>query len=583
MRLQDFPKLAWFVISLAYIDTSCLALDVQPESGSGWTHKQAVTAEKFMVSAAHPLAAETGYDVLRAGGTAVDAAVAVQLVLNLVEPQSSGIGGGAFMLHWDAKRRELSTIDGRETAPAAARPVYFLDENGDTKQWWATVTGGGSVGVPGTLKLLALAHQRYGGLAWGDLFESAIELADSGFEVTPRLATSITQAKAVGLDRFDATRSYFFNDDGSTLAAGAILKNPEFADTLRIIAEGGAESFYRGQIAEDIVNAVRSTKDNPGLMTLEDLATYEAKFRRPVCSSYRSYQVCGMGPPSSGALTVGQILGMLNHFDMRDMGLGVDTIHLYSEAAKLAYADRAMYMADSDYVRMPMQGLLDPAYLTFRAQLIKLDRVRRNPGHGNPPWQDAALYAPDNKEERPGTSHFSIVDRFGNAVSMTTTIETGFGSRVMVGGFLLNNELTDFSWEPEKNGRPVANRVEGGKRPRSSMSPTIVFKPDGAPYLLLGSPGGSRIINYVAKTLIAILDWDMDIQEAMNVGHFVSRNGPIDIESGTIASEFTKQLQKRGHEVNVRDLNSGLHGIMIKDELLVGGADPRREGVVMGD
>lgn len=581
MLVRLFVRLLGIAVSLW--GPAVPAQDLQPESGTGWTDKRAVTAKKFIVAAAHPLAAQTGYKILRLGGTAVDAAVAVQMVLNLVEPQSSGIGGGAFLLHWNADEHELTTIDGRETAPGAAGPDYFLDANGEPKPWWDKVIGGGSVGVPGTLRLLELAHRHYGKLAWAGLFEPAISLAESGFAITPRLAKAIAQAQQDGLARFATTRGYFFNDDGSPLKAGTVLKNPEFADTLRIIAQRGAAGLYQGSIAADIVEGVRSTQDNPSLMTLEDLARYEAKFRDPVCSLYRAYRVCGMGPPTSGGLTVGQILGMLNHFDIRGMGPGTDAVHLYAETAKLAYADRAMYMADSDFVRIPVAGLLNPTYLTVRAQLIKLDRTIERVEHGNPPWRDALLLAPDTTEERPGTSHFSIVDRFGNGVSMTTTIEIGFGSRVMVRGFLLNNELTDFAGEPADHGRPVANRVEGGKRPRSSMAPTMVFKSDGAPYLLIGSPGGSRIINYVAKTLVAILDWDMDIQQAMNLGHFASRHGPIDLEAGTPVMELSGELIARGHKVETRDLNSGLHGIMIKDDVLIGGADPRREGVVMGD
>ena len=341
--------------------------------------------------------------------------------------------------------------------------------------------------------------------------------------------------------------------------------------------------FYEGEIAADIVAAVRATTDNPGVMTLQDLADYRIEERDPVCLTYRVYRVCGMGPPSSGGLTVGQMLGILGHFDLPGIGPGPDAAHLLAEAGKLAFADRALYMADSDFVRMPTEGLLDPAYLMLRAQGIGRDDAMEKAKPGNPPWKDAVLRSPDSSRDRPGTSHVVIRDRYGNAVSMTTSIETGFGSRVMVRGFLLNNELTDFSRAPEVDGRPVANRVEGGKRPRSSMAPTVVFGPDGEPFLLIGSPGGSRIINYVAQTIVGVLDWKMDIQDAISSGHVANRNGATDLEKGTEAEAYAGPLESMGHEVQVRDMNSGLHGIVIEPGRLTGGADPRREGIVLGD
>lgn len=560
-----------------------LAQDPQPESGTGRLAKESVTATAFMVAAANPLATQAGYDVLKAGGTAIDAAVAVQMMLNLVEPQSSGIGGGAFLLYWDAASKTLETYDGRETAPAAATPEYFLREDGTPKGFWEAVIGGRSVGVPGTLRLLEVAHGKHGTSDWGGLFQPAIDLADAGFEISPRMAKSIAGAQERGLDRFPAAKAYFFNKDGSPKAAGTLLKNPEFAATLRAIAAGGADAFYKGDIAKNIVAAVRATTENPGILTLEDFANYEVKQRAPVCMNYRAHRVCGMGPPTSGGLTVGQILSILSHFDLPAMGPGPEAAHLFAEAAKLAYADRGLYMADSDFVRMPTKGLLDGDYLSGRAGLIKRDGAMGKAEPGTPPWKDAALRSPDEGLERPGTSHFVIRDSYGNAVSMTTTIETGFGSRVMVDGFLLNNELTDFSRVPEKDGKPIANRVEGGKRPRSSMAPTIVFDDGGEPVLLVGSPGGSRIINYVAKTLVAVLDWEMDVQKAIDLGHFVNRNGGTDLEEGTEAAGYREALEALGHEVAVRDLNSGLHAIVIAKDKLTGGADPRREGLVLGD
>jgi gamma-glutamyltranspeptidase / glutathione hydrolase len=555
----------------------------QPEPATGRLEHPAVVAEKFMVAAAHPLASQAGYDVLARGGSAMDAAVAVQMVLNVVEPQSSGIGGGAFMLYWDAWAGELSAFDGRETAPTAMGPAYFLKADGTPKSFWSAVNGGGSVGVPGTLAMLDLAHRMHGRHPWATLFEPAIKHASDGFKISQRLAASIGWAGKKGLGDFPKAAAYFFNPDGSPKSEGSILRNPALAETFRSIAAGGANMFYSGPIAEDIVTAVHATADNPGRMTLDDLASYKAKIRGPVCAPYRGNEVCGMGPPSSGALTVGQILGMLEHFDLPGIGPGPEAAHLFAEASKLAYADRGLYMADSDFTRMPTKGLLDSGYLTIRAQQIQRGTVIEKAKPGNPPWRDAALRSPDTQRERPGTSHFVIHDADGNAVSMTTTIETGFGSRVMVRGFLLNNELTDFSFRPTRDGRPIANRVEGGKRPRSSMAPTIVLK-DGKPILLVGSPGGSRIISYVAQTLIGVLDWGMNPQAAINLGHVVNRNGATDLEAGTGAADMSEILIALGHEVRVRDLNSGLHAIQIRpDGTLIGGADPRREGVVLGD
>ncbi len=538
-----------------------------------------VTTDTAMVSAANPHAVQAGVDVLAAGGTAADAAVAVQMMLNLVEPQSSGIGGGAFMLYWDATEGKLTTFDGREKAPATATPSYFQNADGEPLKWWDAVVGGRSVGVPGTLKLLEHVHGKYGKEEWSDLLDPAISKARQGFKVSPRLAKSIAGAAERKLDMFDSTREYFFNEDGTPLAAGTYLTNDDFARALRDIASNGSAPFYTGQIAEDIVAAVK-TETNPGEMELDDLANYEVVERQPVCVPYRSYEVCGMGPPTSGGLTMGQILTLLSNHDLPSMGPTTEAWHLYIEAAKLAYADRGMYMADSDFVSMP-DGLLDKTYLSNRAALIDPAASMGKAEAGSPPSKDGLNFAPDLQPERAGTSHFSIVDQFGNIISMTTTIETGFGSRVMTNGFLLNNELTDFSFKDMKDGKPVANRVEGGKRPRSSMSPTIVLK-DGAPILAIGSPGGSRIINYVTQKVIAILDWEMDLQAALDMPHVVNRNGKTDLEEGTAALDHQPALEALGHEINVRGLNSGLHAIAIADGKLHGAADSRREGIAAG-
>ena len=554
---------------------------VQPENTSAIAERSAVFAEDYMIASANPIATQFGIEVLQRGGTAADAAVAVQFALNLVEPQSSGIGGGAFLVYWDARSETLTTFDGREMAPAAATPEYWFGEDGEPVGWFDAVVGGRSVGVPGTLKLLETLHQRHGNQNWSELIEPTRALALGGFQVSPRLSNAIAEAAGERkLDFFLNSRAYFFDQNGDPLKAGTLLRNAEFANALARIQQFGSTVFYSGSMANEIAAAVR-TNINPGIMTLEDLRNYEVIEREPVCIDYREFEVCGMGPPSSGALTVGQILGILNNFDLPSMGKGIESTHLYLEAARLAYADRGLYMADSDFVDMP-EGLLDADYLADRAALINTDSSLGEAEAGAPPWDEATRYAPDTQTERPGTSHFSIVDRQGNIVSMTTTIETGFGSRVMTNGFLLNNELTDFSRAPLADGKPIANRVEGGKRPRSSMAPTIVLQ-DGKPILAIGSPGGSRIINYVAAALVDILDFGMDPQQALGDPHIVNRNGATDIEEGTDAESMAAELEALGHEVNIRDLNSGLHAIQItEDGGLVGAADPRREGMAIG-
>ncbi len=579
----NFSRCLRIILLLTLLPIHVLALDIQPEAGTGWSDKQSVRASQFMISAANPLAAQLGYDVLKRNGTAIDAMVAVQMMLNLVEPQSSGLGGGAFLLYWDAQEKKLITYDGRETAPAAAMPDYFLDQDGKPSNWWKMVTGGRSVGVPGTLRLLEIAHKQHGQRSWSELIEPTIKQARQGFMVSARLSQSISGAKDKGLAKFAAARNYFFTPGGEPLAEGDLLKNPEFANTLEHVSREGADYLYRGVLAQSIVDAVGKNGAKSGLMVLGDLAAYKVKVREPVCSAYRDYRVCGMGPPSSGALTVGQILGLLERFDLSAMGVGADSVHVISEAAKLAFADRSLYMADSDFVSMPTSGLLDRQYLDQRSQLIDVEYTAGPAEPGQPPWDESISYAADHSAELPGTSHISIVDKKGNIVSMTTTIETGFGSRLMVGGFLLNNELTDFSFVPEINGQAVANRIEGGKRPRSSMAPSIVFDENQQPVLVIGSPGGSRIINYVAKTIIAVLDWDMDIQEAINLGHFSNRNGATDLELSTQVAGLKNELEARGQSIELRDLNSGLQGIIIRKDGLIGGADPRREGIVLGD
>ncbi|WP_120499199.1 gamma-glutamyltransferase [Roseovarius sp. EL26] len=554
-----------------------------PESRASEAAKLAgrpVEAQNWMISAAHPLAVEAGADVLRRGGTAADAMVAVQVVLGLVEPQSSGLGGGAFLVWYDAKTGALTTLDGRETAPLVATPTLFQDEAGHPLEFYDAVVGGRSVGTPGTVALLQAAHEKWGMAEWPTLFEDGIALADQGFAVGPRLAKLI-EGDADRLSRFDATRAYFM-PDGAVPPVGHVLRNPEYADTLRQIAAKGAQAFYAGEIAKDIVQTVQSAVGNPGVLNTLDLAIYQVKERAPVCSGYRGYQICGMGPPSSGALTVGQILGIVDNFDLAALGPNdPQTWRLIGDATRLGFSDRGRYMADSDFVPVPVKGLIDPAYLKARAEQLKRDSALEQALPGKPDYDHALNWADDVALELPSTSHISIVDQFGNALSMTTTIENAFGSRLMVRGFLLNNELTDFSFLTHDDGRPIANAIAPGKRPRSSMSPTIVLK-EGKPVLVVGSPGGSRIISYVTKVIIAHLDWGMNVQQAASFPNMINRFGVYDLEAGTQAVEMEKDLQAMGFTTENRDMTSGIHAISIGQRLL-GGADPRREGIALGD
>ena len=537
-----------------------------------------VFAKNWMVSVANPHAAAAGARVLSEGGTAADAMVAVQAVLGLVEPQSSGIGGGAFLVWYDSKSGEITTLDGRETAPLAATPRLFQNENGERLKFWDAVVGGRSVGVPGTPALMEAAHKKWGQNSWNSLFSEAIDLADNGFAVSPRLAALVAR-DAERLGRFSDTADYFFPNE-QPLVEGHLLTNPAYADLMRRMAKDGAEVIYSGDIARAIIDTVRGAEKNPGVLSLTDLQIYKVKERPAVCAPFRGYQVCGMGPPSSGALTVGQILGLLNQFTPGSSN-DPQTLRLIGDASRLAFADRGRYMADSDFVPMPTQGLLAQDYLSERAKLLNGPDALTEAVPGNPEYSHASLWADDVSLELPSTSHISIVDRFGNALSMTTTIENSFGSRLMAHGFLLNNELTDFSFSSHRNGVPIANRVEPGKRPRSSMSPTIILK-DGRPTLVIGSPGGSRIIGYVAEAIVAHIDWGMNIQAAVSIPHAINRFGTYDLEKGTSLEAMVAPLEELGYKVNLRSLNSGLHAISIGENGLFGGADPRREGIAIG-
>jgi len=538
-----------------------------------------VIAQKWMVAAANPYAVEVGADVLAKGGTAADALVAVQAMLGLVEPQSSGLGGGAFLVWYDAASGAVTTLDGRETAPLDVTPQLFQNEQGEPLGFFDAVVGGRSVGTPGTPALMSAAHARWGNQDWADLLAPAVAMAEKGFVVSPRLAGLVAE----DADRLasSATAAAYFMPNGTPVQAGDTLKNPDYARTLSTLAQQGTDAFYTGKIAQDIVATVQGAKGNPGVLSEVDLSIYRVKERPAVCAVYREYDVCGMGPPSSGALAVGQILGMLNGSDLSAGPADENVLRLIGDASRLAFADRGRYVADSDYVPVPVKGLLDPAYLSERAKLLAGDGALPEVAPGAPAFDHALNWADDMAIELPSTSHISIVDSTGNVASMTTTIENGFGSRLMVNGFLLNNELTDFSFSSHADGVPIANRVEPGKRPRSSMAPTIVMK-DGAPVLAVGSPGGSRIIGYVAGAVIAYLDWGMNVQQAVALPHAVNRFGPYDLEEGTSAADMAAALTALGYETGTRALTSGLHMIAIGPDLR-GGADPRREGIALGE
>ena len=541
-------------------------------------------AQGYMVAAANPHAARAGIEILRAGGSALDAAIAVQMVLNLVEPQSSGIGGGAFLLYWDPAAKKISTYDGRESAPAAARPDRFLRPDGSPMGIGEAVSSGRSVGVPGVLRMLELAHAKHGRLPWKQLFEPAIRLAEEGFAVSPRLHRLIESDPL--LRRYPAARAYFYLPDGGALPIGHRLKNPELAAVLRRIAAEGPDAFYKGDIARDIAAAVTTTKDKvwrPGDMTEADLAAYRAKEREPLCGKYRSYRVCGMPPPSSGGIAVLAILGLLERFPMASMRQGSSgLVHHFAEAGRLAYADREHYVGDPDFVPVPAAGLVDPAYLRERSQLIRPERSMGRAAPGQPAGVPVSFGA-DATVEIGGTSHFSIVDAAGNAVAMTSSVESAFGSRILVHGFLLNNELTDFSFVPEEGGRPAANRVEPGKRPRSAMSPTLVFDRKGELYLTLGAAGGPAIINYTARALVGVLDGRLSLQQAFAAPNMGSRNRDTEIEQGSALEGIAAALRALGHPVDAVQMVSGLHGVMRSVRGLTGGADPRREGVALGE
>ena len=572
-----------------------------PELGSGYrTDLTTRHAERHMAAAANPLAAEAGREMLRQGGSAIDAAIAMQAVLTLVEPQSSGIGGGAFIMLWDGKT--VHAYDGRETAPAGATERLFLKPDGTPMAFAEAQIGGRSVGTPGVLRALEMAHKKSGRLPWATLFEPAIRLSEQGFAISPRLHALIAADRYI--PQSPDMAAYFLNADGTPKTTGTLLKNPALANVFKRIAKEGPDALYHGPIADEIARKVQG-HGNAGSLSLADLKGYSAKERAPLCTGYQQWTVCGMPPPSSGGIAVAQILGTLQALQARDPGLAIapmkpvesttpagleptpEAVHLLAEAGRLAFADRALYVADSDFTPVPVAGLVAPNYLAQRATLIGA----RSMGVAKPgtPAGIQVAYAPDRSPLRISTSQVVAVDDQGGAVSMTTTVEAAFGSHVMVQGFLLNNQMTDFSFIPEEHGQPVANRVEPGKRPRSAMAPTLVFdRKSGELLATVGSPGGSQIIEYVSKSLVAMLDWNLDPQAAISLPNFGSRNGATELEAGLFSPALKQALRDKGHALSEIDMTSGIQAIVLTRDAqgkvrLSGGADPRREGAALGD
>ncbi|MEY4345160.1 MAG: hypothetical protein RL032_992 [Pseudomonadota bacterium] len=578
----------------------------QPEAATGTVAKPGWATHTTAVAAANPLASVAGQAILRAGGSAVDAAIAVQMVLALVEPQSSGLGGGAFLLHFDGKHTQA--FDGRETAPAGATPGLFLDAQGQPMEFYAAVVGGRAVGVPGAVAMLALAHQQHGRLPWAKLFEPAIALATQGFAVSPRMAALL--AADLHLKKDSAAAAYFYDAQGAPWPAGHVLRNPELAAVLQKIALQGSAGLMQGEVAQAIANKVQGHPTNPGTLSVQDLAHYQALVRDPLCFDYaataaigtKNYRICGMPPPSSGAIAIGQILTLLGNTPANQLPLvqgipSTDWLHLYTEASRLAFADRAQFVADPGFVQAPggtWHSMLAPAYLRNRARAIDASPASKSMQTAPPgnPGTAALAYAPMPHQLEYGTSHISVVDAYGNALAMTTTIEDAWGSRQMVnrgvglaGGFLLNNQLSDFSFSPAgADGSPIANRVEPGKRPRSSMSPTLVFDQATGQWVMgTGSPGGALIIHFTAKTLYGVLQWGLTTQQAIDLPNFASLNGPTLLEQGRFGAATVNALKARGHNVIEFPMPSGLQAIQRTQNGFSGGADPRREGVVLGD
>jgi gamma-glutamyltranspeptidase/glutathione hydrolase len=537
---------------------------------------------RHMIVAPHPMAAEAGRAVLRDGGSALDAAIAAAVMLTLVEPQASGIGGGGLMLTFTGATGEIQAWDGRETAPAGATPALFLRADGQPMSFPEAVEGGRSVGVPGLLRMLEAAHREHGKLPWARLIQPTIDAAEAGFPVPRRMAAAVAGA-AEALRRDPAGAAYFLDAGGNPWPPGHVLRNPALAATLRAAAAEGADALHRGPIAAEIVAAVQGHR-NAGTMTEADLSSYRPERREVVCGYHQARRICGMGPPTSGGVAVVQILGMLDRFNLAALDpRGAEATHLMAEAGRLAFADRNLFLADDRFVPVPLRGLVDPGYITARAALIDPGQAMPPPAAGDPPFRQGRL-APQATETESGTSHIVVRDGAGNAVSLTPTIEAVMGARLFVRGFLLNNQLTDFAFVPEQDGRPVANRVEPGKRPRSSTSPTIVLDAVGRLEILAGSAGGARIIFHVAQTLLALLDWNMTPEQAVALPRIgVISPGAVELEAGTPAAALAPVLQGLGHRTDVRENVSGLAVLRVTPLGLLGGADPRRDGVALGD
>ena len=568
----------WACLMLWGLTTAANAVEdhTQPEAATATLAKTSTRGSEYMAVAAHPLASEAAAAMLENGGSAVDAAIAAQMMLGVVEPQSSGIGGGGFLLYHDAKSGYSIAYDGRETAPAAAKASLFLNDDREARPFLEAIQGGLSVGTPGVLHMLWQAHQAYGVLPWKQLFAPAIRVAEEGFPLPSRLHANAEMVEHIRA--FSGTAALYLDGHGKAKPEGAFITNQALADTLRVIAKDGIVPFYQGTIGQNIVETVQQSPMNPGLLRMEDLAMYRSVARPLVCGMYRAYRVCGMPPPSSGGLTVLQALGILEAFDMASLAPdSAQSVHLIAEALRLAFADRNASIGDTDFVPVPMEAMLERAYLRKRARLIRHDKAI------NAVVSGISHSSITQGVEPPSTTHVSIVDAEGNAVSFTSSIEYAFGSGMLVDGFLLNNQLTDFSFVPEVDGVPVANRVQPWKRPRSSMSPTFVFDAQGKLVFVIGSPGGARIIPYVLQTLIGVLDWGMDMQEAINQPRFLSIGKAVELERGTSLEALEAPLLAMGHTVKVVDLPSGLHGIEVRDDgTLLGAADPRRDGIAVG-
>lgn len=575
MRKQlIFSALLLLALTPAHADNT------MPEAGGPAAAKPVVRARQFLAVTAHPLATQAAHQLLKQGGSAVDAAIAAQMVLNLVEPQSSGIGGGGFMLHYSARRKALQAFDGREIAPMNALPGRFLDNDDKPLARDAAIRSGRAAGIPGLLAMLHDAHRQHGRLPWGSLFRPAIALAEQGFPISPRLHRQIAADRL--LCQSQGARDYFCID-GQARPEGSLLQNPQLADTLRLIAAQGPQAFYDGPLTGAMIDVVnRQLAGEPGLSS-GDFAGYRAIERQPLCARFRQWQVCGMPPPSAGGVAVLQMLGLMQRQNIgRFPAASPQAIHLFSDIGRLVFADRDRYLADPEVMDVPVDALLRPAYLDQRSSLLRPDRSLGKVAPGQP-WRFAAANGSDSRSERPATTHLSIVDKYGNAVALSSSLEDAFGSRLMVGGFLLNNQLTDFSPQAFDNGEPVLNRVGPAKRPRSSMSPTVVLDGQLRPVMLLGSAGGPNIINHVARVLAGTLIWRQDLQAAIEAPHFGSRNGATELEQGYDWGQATAGLQQWGHTLDSRVITSGIHAIRREGRLWASGTDPRREGAASGE